>query len=263
MTTLFQQIFEGALTARPKTERVLAKMRPLVASGEVQVFKLGEDFQASVNQLLDDPVAHPRAIELAKPLARHMWIECPASVRAIGETEQDNVDCIVGAWINDNNWMEIFVIRKRGKFLEIVDSYDGFGGGPIDQFEFKTPGQFGSYIRAALALMNIPGASTTRQIVAGQKLQRARARNGKTPIFAYNEVVLLTQRAHGAEHTASGEGGHKRRHHVIGHIRLHHANEPFGEWSWVKPHWRGDAGIGIVLKEREVHPTQAHREIVQ
>jgi hypothetical protein len=112
------------------------------------------------------------------------------------------------------------------------------------------------YLRFAVcgsALLNLHRAVQVEAQHAAPKLQRARAKRGKLPLLSFNRVKLklpkpdLTR----GEYRGRGHPG-VRFHQVIGHLRLLQAGRIEPVFIWVDAFWRGDARLGVILREREV-----------
>ncbi|WGD31228.1 hypothetical protein AncyloWKF20_05235 [Ancylobacter sp. WKF20] len=105
-----------------------------------------------------------------------------------------------------------------------------------------------------------PRAATSRRVLPGAGLDRGqkafalrRAQRG-LPVFSYNKVDLIrpqTALYRGEMRTAESLAG-LRLHQVIGHWRLiDGVIAPY--WIWIEGHQRGDADLGTIVKERQVH----------
>lgn len=106
-------------------------------------------------------------------------------------------------------------------------------------------------------LVSVLALITTPRIVAREpadlaRLNRARSKRGKRELVGYSEVVLRRDgsdglvRAYGKSSARKGEDTvHRARHHVRTHWRLKR-----GRVEIVRPHWRGDEGLGTI---RQVH----------
>lgn len=111
-----------------------------------------------------------------------------------------------------------------------------------------------------LFALGVPHAVSTRRIVPGLGLERGqaafaarRAQRG-LPVYSYNRVEMQLPRAsmhNGVLRTAESFAG-TRMHQVIGHWRLiDGVVEPY--WIWIDGHTRGNADLGTIVKERNVH----------
>jgi hypothetical protein len=104
------------------------------------------------------------------------------------------------------------------------------------------------------AFLAIPKTVEVSDVEASPKLQKARSRRGKTPLLSYRKVTLRLPKTGTAGGPVGGDGtfAGKRRHQVIGHLRINTRGEAEPTYVWVTPHWRGDAALGVVLKDRKV-----------
>lgn len=258
-------------------EEILSTLELAHGLGQLQTFKLTEDFTESAWKMMKDHSVFERMMALARPLADHMWIELPVeytTYRKDGTPVSENIGTNTGFYLlTDSTGTEIwpFITFHGGKPNQFAFEPDiggkmtpeGFLIGKAMQ-EFILAGNLSKisssqallFVCAILAMMNIPGAAQANPIVADAKLQRARAKAGKLPLISYTQLTMKAGGHHGKEpndpDSPHEPAFHKRRHHVIGHIRLRRSDEPLGEWTWVRPHWRGDASLGIILKERTV-----------
>lgn len=278
MTLLLQTFLEprtkhevlGSFFSSEEFEFLRASVAKSYSSGELQVFKLTNDFQQSAWDMLNDVSVQARMLSLVRPVANPMWIELPVGFKA--ESDPIGNDCIettTGFLIQDEF---VHVLSRLHSRRDLHILYLGDVGAKVD-WETKTVWTTAvmkkalehakndatpaiGFLFSVLAIMNIPGASEESVVKQPERLQRSRLKQGKLPLLEYREVKMKAGGHHGSSGHQATDGSepafHKRRHHVVGHIRLRHANEPLGEWSWVRPHWRGDATLGIVLKEREV-----------
>lgn len=98
-------------------------------------------------------------------------------------------------------------------------------------------------VRSALSVMNCRNVESVLH-EPEQRLQRARAKRGKQPLFSYWTLQLGVVKGgnaacHGGTH--SSPRAHLRR----GHPREY---EP-GKWTWVQPHAVGNKAFGLVHKD--------------
>lgn len=98
-----------------------------------------------------------------------------------------------------------------------------------------------------LTLLNCANVSRTEHQPSA-KLQKARARRGKLPLYSYWTLDLNLDRS---SHRADGGGTHAspRLHLRRGHTRQHHP----GRWCWVNPCAVGNKKLGVVHKEYATH----------
>lgn len=252
MTILLQKILDPGFRVDD------ANVTELVASaksGELQPFVLQPEFAAAVNKMLLDTSVHPRMLQLAIPLADEMWIETWMDASNKDHPDMGIIECLLGVHIS-KGFVTGYLQRDNGKSAFAFRRSDEGAMltlGQLDRMKQVEQNRYyiHSLILATLAIMNIPDAIEATPVRHDAKLQRSRVKRGALPLVEYKRVVMTKHRPHPApEGDTDHSTGGKRRHHVIGHIRLRHADQPMGEWSWVRPHWRGDAGLGIVLKER-------------
>ena len=78
------------------------------------------------------------------------------------------------------------------------------------------------------------------------KLQTARAKRGKAPLFSYWTLQLNGRSEEGQ--SLGGTHGSPRVHLVRGHPREYAA----GKWTWVQAHARGNKSLGMVHKDYKV-----------
>lgn len=93
-----------------------------------------------------------------------------------------------------------------------------------------------------LSLLCSPRIYSSRLVEFG-KLNKQRAARGKWPLMAYREVSVRLSDPHSCPDVvrATGEGAPKPLHFVRAHLRLRSS----GRIEVVRPHWRGDAQLGI------------------
>lgn len=98
-------------------------------------------------------------------------------------------------------------------------------------------------LAAALSAINCSNVSRI-ETVAPPKLNAARARRGKPPLYSFYTLQLGHARA--GSHGGSGQRGPGVRLHLRrGHPRQYRP----GEWTWVQPHVVGDKKLGMVAKD--------------
>lgn len=115
-------------------------------------------------------------------------------------------------------------------------------------------------ILSCLFLICTPRVCEVRDVVQPRKLQAAREKRGKPPLIGYKQLTLnigvgtprYASGGGGGGGIGTGEGHHKRLHQVIGHFRTYVKNRETPRVSWVPPHLRGDAHLGVLLHERDV-----------
>ena len=107
---------------------------------------------------------------------------------------------------------------------------------------FSDWGGEAGFLVASLALLNARNVAATER-PAIEKLNKARARAGKKPLFSY-EVLKIRPTHAGAGGTRKERDGETRAHFVRGHFK-HRRTGLF----WWGPHMRGDLAIGFVSKD--------------
>jgi hypothetical protein len=228
-----------------------------------------EDVRNAVRMRLDE-----RAMRYIKPLldskirlmasARHLfcpagltWIETPGPVHdrigmllwASDENLQrgmvifyvDTRPCLVAlsyefdlrrpqetmAWV-EKGWR-----RRRREMMEAL-------GGRFPEARLPPIGDLMATMVAVLAFLSSPRVHA-RNLVTFDKLNKARARQGKWPLLAYHEVTINLASVEERTNVHTGTGSPRALHFVRAHLRLC--------WSGivvlVLPHWRGDGSLGI------------------
>jgi len=110
-----------------------------------------------------------------------------------------------------------------------------------------------STLFAFCALLNISGCTHSKRFDWGDKFQRARKRRGKFPLLSFNQVTVALPKVTERKQDVKCDEGHGvRRHRVVGYLRISRHGDPEGHFIWVASHWRGDAALGLVLKQRNV-----------
>lgn len=107
-----------------------------------------------------------------------------------------------------------------------------------------------------LAILNVPRAATTKQVIFRDGLQKKRRRHGKLPLLSFNQVTIRYPRQD-LRHSGTArykDGPGVRRHRVIGHFRIGRNGDAAPVFIWVTSYERGDARLGVVM--REVHAVQ-------
>lgn len=99
--------------------------------------------------------------------------------------------------------------------------------------------------KAALLMLGLFAVLCTPRLciqraVDRTKLNRARARTGKWPLLAYHEVVIDLSKSPTVT-PPTGVGSPRALHFVRAHLRARST----GRIELVRPHWRGDAQLGI------------------
>lgn len=128
--------------------------------------------------------------------------------------------------------------------------------GPAPVWAADPDETFMSFANSTLLLiagLNTPRIVRSTKIEWEPALQKARLKRGKHPLFSFNRITVDLPKADehndGAARSKVGDG--VRFHGVIGHLRR--IERPSGPTlTWVSPHFRGDARLGVVVKERTV-----------
>lgn len=103
--------------------------------------------------------------------------------------------------------------------------------------------------QARAVLISLDAEVAESEVIrAPYKLNQAREKKGKLPLFDYHVVSLAARKRYGARLPSPGdrdaEHHHKRLHWVRGHYR-HYENHK----TWIKWHLRGDPDLGFIDKE--------------
>ncbi|WP_267428660.1 hypothetical protein [Methylobacterium sp. GC_Met_2] len=104
-----------------------------------------------------------------------------------------------------------------------------------------------------IAALNAPRIVERQEIRWQPALQKARLKRGRHPLLSFNKVkITLPKTSSSYGSTMAHEVGNGVRYHgVLGHLRR--IEKPYGpELTWVRPHFRGDPRLGVVVKERAV-----------
>ena len=106
-------------------------------------------------------------------------------------------------------------------------------------------------LRAAMGFLSALHCSNVarREHIPDAKLQRARSKRGKQPLFSYWTLELAGAGARGEN--LGGTHASPRVHLRRGHPRQHAP----GKWTWVQPHAVGNRSLGIVHKDYQAAPT--------
>ena len=104
-----------------------------------------------------------------------------------------------------------------------------------------------------LAALNVPRSVLRESVVWQPAIQKARLKRGKHPLLSFNQVKLKLPKT-GMQRSSTMQsrlGIGVRFHGVLGHLRR--VEKPSGpELSWIRPYFRGDARLGIVVKDRKI-----------
>lgn len=94
-------------------------------------------------------------------------------------------------------------------------------------------------VLTTLSLLNSPRIVRVIDI-SRVKLNNARMKGGKFPLLAYKEVTVDLAKKQITALRLDSDGNRRPLHWVRAHLRFR-----VGQWELVKPHWRGDASLGI------------------
>ncbi len=251
------------------------------ATGKAVRFSFDDDVFASAWTCVQDAESMAVARKFARPPVDLGWYEwrTPNAVfgALIERSGPDGLFNIAVFYRNGETVVLGFVVPKFdfSRALEGRGQLTDLGGGVVEyaaekfytaadvaQLKLnKNPKEIGAAtsvivcqtLLAFIAFMNLHRAVYVELWRPPEKFQRARIRRGKIPILSRNVVSLnlpKTELTRGeiARHRESGV----RRHQVIGHIReLRHGRiEPI--YIWVDSFWRGDARLGVVLRDRKI-----------
>jgi len=126
----------------------------------------------------------------------------------------------------------------------------------------------GSSVTGALFFLSVPRTIELREV----KSARIRRIHEKQvyPDVEYKQVKLKIGGKHVQYVRREGESEaeyHKRLHHVIGHFRTYtHTygskgveKRPVPKTVWIEPHWRGDASMGVLLREHIIETGEENK----
>jgi hypothetical protein len=175
-----------------------------------------------------------RAPELQGPIAhRAFWL--------IGGKD-GSVTTGTGLLIRRINTQEI-ILRD---FIYLFDHSPVFGnsdGTPVnDDPEGTIDGL--NFLLAVLALLNTPRLTTLHD-VGLSALNKRRAEKRQTPLLEYKTVELRLDDSKQLRVGSDGSSEPKRLHHVRSHLRIKRARVEL-----VKPYWRGNPTVGVLIKQR-------------
>lgn len=118
-----------------------------------------------------------------------------------------------------------------------------------------------------LFLLQQPRVTDVTEVKHPEKVQAKRRKHGKKPLVEYRRVKLkvgvvagrtgVLKRARGEAAAGDGAGGGKKKyHHVMGHFRCYHRDEPNEIVVWIAEHYRGDPALGFMLREKHLVAAQ-------
>lgn len=202
--------------------------------------------------------------------ASPMWLEAPLSLDFSSGEMKGHVGCllredqgwwccdyftdiftpdVVAPWVSGKIWhhgfRDLTLRREWYAFEECALNCAVKGDELFDALSNAT-----SLIVAAL---NTPRVVQREAVTWQPAIQKARLKRGKHPLLSFNRVKIELPKtsAHHASTMRREQGGGVRFHGVLGHLRR--IEKPYGpELTWVSPHFRGDARLGVVVKERQV-----------
>lgn len=131
--------------------------------------------------------------------------------------------------------------RLKWKNLSwLWDSTDGWvtGGG------YAEPNSYAGWLGAFLTLLNCANIQRQEHLPS-PKLQKARARRNKLPLYSYWTLDLNFAAKGQREGARGGTHASPRLHLRRGHSRQYAK----GQWCWVTPHAVGNKKLGVVHKE--------------
>jgi hypothetical protein len=140
-------------------------------------------------------------------------------------------------------------------------SLNGLDGQPETQEDLNEAQSLFYDFMYTLFMIVTPRVTEVVEVSHSPKLQKARAKSRKFPLLEYKKCQLQIGHSGVRYRTRSdvarlpGETEaehHKRLHQVIGHFRTYTKGREQPRISWVPPHWRGDAKLGILVHERTV-----------
>lgn len=126
-----------------------------------------------------------------------------------------------------------------GGLIELSGRMRNWMVGPSPVAESTEHAATASTILAILSLLNSPRIVRVVDI-SRTKINSKRMRGGKFPLLAYSEVTVDLAKKQITTLRLDTDGNRRPLHWVRAHLRFR-----MGQWEIVKPHWRGDASIGI------------------
>ena len=109
-----------------------------------------------------------------------------------------------------------------------------------------------------LFLINTPRIAEVEEVIPPARLNAKRRTARRPPLVEYRRLTLRVGVARARSGRAAdsppaeGEAERRRLHQVMGHIRVYQKRRDVPHVTWIPPHWRGDASLGVVLHERRV-----------
>lgn len=164
-------------------------------------------------------------------------VVCGALAEALDEADPRKINCIYykrGSSIK-NLW------DCRGYF-EIRPRVDGVGLAASPPIISEDAQVFACWIACFLSALHCSNVAQ-REHRPDLKLQKARAKRGKSPLFSFWTLQLTGKDEEG--HNLGGTHASPRVHLRRGHPRQY----AVGKWTWVQPHAVGNRSAGIVHKD--------------
>jgi hypothetical protein len=247
------------------TTRRLTNLRTTHPIEEAVRFRLDEKAQAFIDAIALDP---DRLIKAAPCLfwpGSHIWLEWRShghafGVRFVGSSDDELHVGTMNLWMwPHDRAMPILGLAKcdlqrKVTPIEIMMVTDDVSVASLSKIKSQTLAWLGSdaepkraddqrataaTILGILSFLNSPRLVRLVDI-SRTRLNAARSRRGKYPLLAYREVsVDLGEDAITALRLDS-DGTRRALHWVRAHLRFR-----LGQWEIVKPHWRGDASLGV------------------
>lgn len=211
-----------------------------VAAGNAQCFDIGD--MSAICELQVVP-------ELARLPYRAVWFEghqsdsmLPQARIGLLAVEDDDgtVDCVCFVY-QRRIWALMWLVRE-------LDMRAGTYWMTTDTPEVATAVNTGIFaLRAFCCALNCTNVER-RQHAPDIKLQKARARRGKVPLFSYWTLELKGRRECGS--LMGGTHASPRVHLRRGHPRQYAP----GQWTWVQAHAVGNRAAGVVHKDYSAGP---------
>lgn len=253
-------LHESVLKLGRVNESAVHKLVEVIQSRRLIWASLGEEKQMGIPAMREWDFAGYKSF-----LIQHDWAAAFANATDYegGEYRLPADFCIFEGRVNGRRFIadmsELDGVINCFPFVEttegwaLIGTYDWIGGvlrshdwyvpdNPIS--DKKLIGFIGAQVRAICIGLEAEVAAT-EVIRAPHKLNRAREKAGKKPIFDHHVVKLANrQRLTQAEPDPDREIVRKRMHFVRGHWR-HYQNSK----TWIKWHLRGDPELGFIDKE--------------
>lgn len=248
---LIEQINKGAVRMpgsdlNPLNAKAVFIAKVLQMAEQAQCFWLGDlDNENGVRGLAPIP-------ELARLPFQTVWFEGDVVLPDAG------IRCIAGLLMRENSDGQMVCIQAiRAKetwhipwfaFDICVSKHDfAFKSWPGDEILVNS---VRIWLYTAMAFCSALNCTNVyrQEHTPSEKLQKARARRGKAPLFSYWTLVLNGGR--GESRDLGGTHASPRVHLRRGHARQYAP----GKWTWVQPHAVGNPSAGMVHKDYVVGP---------